>query len=360
MKLTFHIGAGKTGSSAVQRALAVAKHDLADQGILVAPANLEVGGNVGGQQVFAFQTIKQLEFSQSRQTFAARMQALIVDAGSRGGQHLIFSAENLSNPHPWSEVIGDSLAGHDVEVVVYIRRQDNYLLSAWQQWTLKRGIPFDSWLVEVVGIDGDWRIPIEEWEKVATGGRLTVRLYEPEHLVGGDVAQDFFSVCDLPTAPLGEPTVVNRSYGMAAEELAMASGNLFSDPHDSGFFDFLDRYCHGAHLRQANESRLTVAERQAILGRYRDSNNWIRERYFSGPEHKHIPPTLFTPPRAGDGRPPANDDLQRGQLAIVTELLYGLYRERLDSGADPHPVRMDDQQSTSEQNNGDRPGSDRR
>ena len=328
MKLTFHIGAGKAGSSAVQRGLAVSKRVLADHGILVAPVDLEPGGNVGGQQVFAFQAIKQLEPLESRQTFRHKLHALIADAETRGAKQLIFSAENLSNPHPWSEIVGHSLADHEVEVVIYIRRQDNFLISAWQQWTLKRGIPFDSWLLEVVGIEGDWRLPIEEWTKIASDGRMIVRLYERDRLEGGDVTRDFFTVCDLPTTSLSEPAVVNRSYGIAAEELAMSSGNLFTDPHDSGFFDFLDRYCSGAHLKRKHESRLTVAQRQAVVARYQQSNAWIRSNFFSGPEHADVPDTLFTPPRQTDGRPPSQADVEQNMLAILTEAVYGMHRER--------------------------------
>lgn len=327
MKLTFHIGAGKTGSSAIQRALAFSKQHLADRGIHIAPVDLEPGGNVGGQQVFALQKIRDMDLDQARPMFARKLAALVADIESRGGKQLVFSGENLSNPFPWADVIAESTVDHEVEVILYIRRQDSYLLSAWQQWTLKQGIPLGKWLIGVVGITGDWRLPIEEWEKIASDGHMIVRLYERNRLVGGDVAQDFFAACGLPTDQLNQSIVVNHSYGIAAEELALSSSNVFKDAHDSGFFEFLDRYCQDAHLRQPGESRLSFDERQAILGRYRESNQWIRDRYFSGPGHEDLPATLFAPPRPDEGRMPGANEIADQKLAILTELLYGMYKE---------------------------------
>lgn len=324
MRIVFHIGAGKSGSSAIQGTLARNRQLLAEAGVFVPPTDLSPTGPTSGNQVFAFEQIKGPDPTKAAQRFRELMQALISHAEQHTMHTIIFSAENLSNPYEWGPVLSPALQDHSVETVFYVRRQDQYLLSAWQQWGAKIGIGFDEWLLRHLGTDGDWSIPIRQWREVTKDEN--VRVFDRDHLVDGDVVADFFATighADLDVNFAGE---VNTSFGIAAEELMLDAKGVFEGPHDNRFARFLQRVGQGGEKKQPGESRLTTLERQLIVKHYAASNTWVRNNCF--PADSALPLQLF-PLQPESGTMPSEEELLSQKLGLIVEMIFGEHLDRM-------------------------------
>ena len=327
MRIVFHIGAGKSGSSAIQATLAQNRVKLAAAGILIPPTDLSPKGPTSGNQVFAFEQLKGPEPSKAAAQFAALFEPLVAEAEQEAMHTVIFSAENLSNPFEWGPVLSPALEGHTIETILYVRRQDEYLLSAWQQWGLKINVSFDEWLLRHLGKTADWSIPIKQWRNVGSNAREHVRVFSRDLLINGDVVADFCETLGFADLDLVYSGNVNQSYGIAAEELMLDAAEVFDGPHDNRFARFLDRVGQGGHTKQEGESRLSTLERQLILNHYADSNEWIRQNCF--PPEESLPPRLFAlPPESG--AMPSDTELLHKKLGLIVELIFGEHLDRIE------------------------------
>ena len=323
MKYIFHIGAGKTGSSAIQHALALNESKLSDAGIYLPAENLEDKGNVTGYHVWWFESIKQMETVKASEELASKFVSVVSSAEAKGCNTILFSAENLSNPFSWSELLKDVLNEHEVQVLIYIRRQDDYLLSAWQQWGIKSGNTLESWMFKHIGSSGDWSVPIKEWQSIATE-ELLVRVYQRDRLRNQDVVDDFFDALDIEASGFARSnTGVNTSYNIAVEELALAAPGLFEGPHDNDFFNMVQKYCKTAHKKLPGESRLNASERRSIINRYQQSNQWIKDQYF-----KNVNVPLFKMPDTDEYHVATKEEIETRKWAVLSELVYGMHKHR--------------------------------
>lgn len=137
MKLTLHVGLGKTGTSAVQAFLHHERRNLAEAGILsLGPrlAELEDGFSFSGQGDVG--KIDLLAEGLSAIENAAIGQPHIT--------HVVWSNEALSMAHNYAGIIDEiarfrqaSTVFDEVGVILVLRRQDEWLASAYLQWGLK-------------------------------------------------------------------------------------------------------------------------------------------------------------------------------------------------------------------------------
>src|SRR3954447_8495158 len=81
--------------------------------------------------------------------FERRMEEVLKRAVDTRCKRIVISSENLSNLHQKHTLdLHRVLAARfpRVQVIYYIRRQDDWILSAWQQWGHKTGKPIDAWV----------------------------------------------------------------------------------------------------------------------------------------------------------------------------------------------------------------------
>ena len=321
--LTVHIGASKTGSSAIQAFLMRNGKWLRERGIVVPDVAMGDGPKVDGCQVWYFAR-PEADRTQSSAELTKKVEALFAKDGVR---QVVISAENLSSPDAeaphWFD---DVVSQNETEVVIYLRRQDDYLLSSWQQWFGKYDKDLSTWLSSCVGVRGDWRVVLELWERIVGRERLRVRLYERDKLVEGDVVADFAQFLRVDEAiPEAAPErIVNPSFNEAIVSLMPGSG-LFKDGHDNEFYKFLDETLGAAAHRRPNESPITYEQRVDILKHYEESNAWIRERYFA---ESNVPSTLFEMPRPDEYRVPSESELVRQQMQLLFRLAFELHKTK--------------------------------
>jgi hypothetical protein len=187
-RLTLHVGVNKTGSSAIQTFLEQNRELLRAQGVVVPDENIEDTPSVAGHHLWYFDR-EDGSVADRTAELTAKVDAMFsCDEVSQ----VVISAENLSNSESCAfKWFSEIARRHDVEVVVYLRRQDEFLLSSWQQWFLKAYPDLWTWLISCVGVTADWRVVLERWQSVVGRQRIRARLYESGRLHNGDVVADF-------------------------------------------------------------------------------------------------------------------------------------------------------------------------
>jgi len=330
-RLTVHVGAMKTGSSAIQTFLNRNAEVLRRDGIVVPDENLELVRPVTGDQVFFFDQRRDKSSQDAGADILKRLSLLFSDESVR---QVVISAENLAEPEGvfarWFEVLGTS---YETEVIIYLRRQDNLLISAWQQWFAKVSEDiwddFWSWLLTCVGVLGNWQTVLQHWERAVGRERMRVRLYEPRHLIDGDVVDDFrqylLMTDEQQLAANGHR--VNASFCEAIVDL-VPGGGFFRGAHDDAFYLFLEWMLGDTCHRRPHESPITYRQRLAILERYAESNRWVRANYFDGQD---LPETLFDMPTPEQYRKPTREELTREQLQIMGRLVFEVGKEQFRS-----------------------------
>lgn len=322
-KLILHIGANKTGSSAIQEFLALNARALRKEGIVVPNADLELADQVEGFHVWSFQELFADPEDGRKNKLAPAIQRIFEN--EPGASAVLFSAENLA-ANPAALTLFEGLEGeYEIRVVLYIRRQDEYLLSSWQQWNSKITNDFWAWAVSNLGILGNWQLYLENWERVVPRHRIMVRVFDREKLEGGDVIADFSGLLGVaaPFESFAYPKdTANPSFSAAVTDLVKGNKLIFDNAHDNDFYNLVEQMTGDAYIKNSRESALTFAQRRSIVQRYADSNRWVKENYFPD-----TPGELFPPMQENDYYYLSPEAIQKQQLEFLTTMIYRMYRD---------------------------------
>src|SRR5437764_9653544 len=180
-KLLLHIGAPKCGSSAIQRFLANNATALRRQNVIVPGQKLEYGTNISGNHIWYIEELSS-DIEAAKKVIASKLNSLAVEhaesANLVSGTNIsiILSAENLVNKHNY--LLFSDLPNFSVHPLVYVRRQDDFLISSWQQWHLKQNRDFWAWIISVLGKFGDWSRLLDPWVETYSRQDLSVMRFE--------------------------------------------------------------------------------------------------------------------------------------------------------------------------------------
>lgn len=281
-RLFLHIGAGKAGSSAIQHALNENAAALRAQGVIVPDSDLGDGPSIDGQHVRFFSRLDPIDDAKIEcVTRKLSLQRLAVQPPPIA---VVVSAENLLNRRDLARLFRPSRDLFDIEVIVYIRRQDDFFVAAWNQWHFKTNETFRSWCDRMKGREANWDNLIRLWEETLEGVRYTVRVYDRKRLVRGDVVADFFDTIGVNAHGLvGVGTAnasVNRSFNEIAMRVAGRNPSHFQDVHDNRFREFLGLLGGERVYEKVNTGLyLDAVERRELVGLYAESNELLRMRH---------------------------------------------------------------------------------
>lgn len=320
-RLIVHVGANKTGSSAIQRFLSLNRDLLREHGVVVPDQDLAQGDQVTGFHVFAFE--KLFRDPGGRRQLEAAMDAIA--SSQPEAKAIVLSAENLIANPAAPGLFAGLVEAFDVQVVLYVRRQDEYILSSWQQWYSKVSGDFWAWAIGAVGSLGDWRAYLERWEAVVPRERITVRVFERAKLDGGDAIVDFYNRLgvEAPFDSLRYPqAMVNPSFSDAVLDLVKGNRFIFRDAHDNDFYNFVMAMTGDRYVRKGRQSPITFEQRRGILGKYAESNNWVKQNYFgnSGEE-------LFSMPARSDFDNASREATQAEQMEFLASMIYAMHKK---------------------------------
>lgn len=282
-----HIGAPKTGSTALQKFLAANRDTLRRHGLEYPDASLRGHGHHdiafvvgGGYPEWATPPSPPRTLADLTRELAKKT----ADSPS-----IVLSSEDfylLPNPAGVAAMLGKAgFPVGSVTVVVYVRRQDEAHLSWYNQAVKAQG--YSGTLAECVAKTHslwDYAAQLERWAAVFGADRLAVRLYQPLNGPATDIRRDFLALAGIPADAFSFPDA-NENSRINAEilEFQRLINRLPLTPQQK----------RGAHkelieLTAASEGSplfedaalMGKQERAAILKRYAASNRAVALKYF--------------------------------------------------------------------------------
>lgn len=327
-ELIVHIGGAKCGSSAIQAFLRQNAKALAERGIALPGNRLDFGSDVTGEQIWAFEEAA-TDGAGSGELFD-RLQALFAAAEARGARQLVLSAENICNHPHLAPVLMRARGNRPLKIVFYVRRQDDFLISSWQQWHLKVFPTLEAYLTDRVGRVGNWYSMIAPWADAIGDQNVIVRPFVRDRLKDGDVVRDFCDAVGIESeglTPLAR--AANPSFDEALARLAHRVQDVFDGPHDNRFYEVMVRLLGKDALKKGSASSLLPLEtRRRILARYTDENEALKERFL--PDWGAVP--LFSNPSEASVLDVSEAKKTSDDIAMLTRCVYAL-AEKLDKAS---------------------------
>ena len=199
--LIVHIGQGKTGSTAIQRALEAGRERLLEQGVAYLGRMLEYCGTSDPR---AWQTpdgavglLHRMDHTRAEAEIGRVLGAELARLSARGIHTAIWSNEALFARHHGAAPALAALRGegHPVKAVAYLRRHDRWAKSAYAQWGIRHKsysgpvMPFADW---VAARPVRFAEPLGVWNG-AMGADLILRNFDDVD----DVVADFAALAGI-------------------------------------------------------------------------------------------------------------------------------------------------------------------
>lgn len=237
-------------------------------------------------------------------------------------ENAILSSEMLYGIAP--EKIFDAvpaLRQQPISVLVYLRRQDQYLESGYLQ-KLKNGRfrgSIHDYLERFEGSGADYWENLSSWRDCEQA-TLVPRVCEPDKLTGGTVVADACALLGMP-APEAEDQAVNVSPSVARVQLLQLLADM------PGLrLRAIQRTLSRDHPDESSNKAVFLSreERARILQQYADGNEKLRALFF--PQMRQIFGT-----EGLDADPDTRDDtsFSDAQLAQIKALLNALHKIHL-------------------------------
>jgi len=308
-----HIGYFKTGTSSIQRYFDRYRNALLEHGLLypengvhtatISHAFLplkrldEIGEKM--EQWFKNSLMKMEEPPTASQIWRKAVKEIEASKASRiviSSEEFVRYASNEKTKTLIREV-RDHLAPYDVRIICYIRRQDDYLESMYNQ-LVKMGnrVPEAcslSFLESLEQIHWNYLATLEAWEEVFGRERMIVRIFERDTLVGNDAIKDFLYII------FGDGAVNVDNYPFKHRNVSISNRLIelkrVCNHHLSGVYESryksdermkkVLRKVEAIHNSRSDGKRhrlLSFEDRMLIVKRSEEMNREISRRYLSG------------------------------------------------------------------------------
>ena len=332
-KIILHIGVEKTGTTSIQSALAHDRDRLVTRGILYprlfgSENHMEIPVHAMNDEIN--DELRQNELAKADCSLHDYRERLVERLGSEIAQSDCDTLL-LSNEHCHSRLIApgtldrlktllDQFAPR-VEIVVYLRRQDQLAVSLHSTRVKLGG---HGPILPPVGEHGpgpyfNFRSLLRRYSHVFGQDAMRVRLFERDRLVGANVVTDFYHVAGLglpaPDLPRANASLSARQNAFLERFNAifplMKDGRL--NPMRGPIFDVVSNVCTGAPFRPAR------ADAVAFYKHFREGNDFVKQHYFPDIDRE----TLFEEdfdsyPEHADGTALTEDDMFEFVTAIWT------------------------------------------
>ncbi|NNC23950.1 hypothetical protein HKX42_08895 [Salinisphaera sp. USBA-960] len=292
MKLILHIGIGKTGTTAFQRFCNLNEGILRENGYIYAGTLLqnitlrppfEHIGQVGNPAILA-RGLSKLDS--------------IAQHFSKDTKALIWSNESLSmsrSPEELAACFDDYIKNSKVfsewEVYVVLRRQDQWIESAYKQWALKHktykgtGIMDPGKYAESVAYLLDYYSWIQKWNN--TSASVFACSYDAV-LESGGIAPYFIHKMDLNLPEKESMDYSEHTHGSLSNDMSMLVAlynQHYEEPNNPTDLLTVLNDTGLAHLSDSKESCFFSREmKQEIFDRFKDTNDKVNSELFSDRE----------------------------------------------------------------------------
>lgn len=277
-----HIGFHKTATTTIQRGLYINKNLLARMGWYYPESGLI--WNLAHHNI-SFELYDDPRFIPAKGGFAD----LQKEISSCVQENVIISSEDFCfRQEPEIKKLYNRLGelGENIVVIVYIRRQDQWLYSEWSEFTKypTNTKPFESF-IETVG-RGDFYQHLKPWAALFGKKNIRVRVLEKSQMEG-HVFHDFLHTCDIEELPeLSFPEQSNISPNYKTLELIRQFGERYGRayvPFETDFSFQVGKLIQDYAAKNGwDKARSTVIDRdlhEKIMKRFEESNRMLAKEY---------------------------------------------------------------------------------
>ncbi len=270
-----------------------------------------------------------------RQIFQEGMQK--VRALFQKYDHVILSDEAVwrsvdwYKPDLWKDLKQEAdQGGFSIHIIVYLRRQDQFVSSCWNQIVKQRTFQdtFEEYRAKPERIVRlDYYAKLEKIAQYIGKEQITVRRFEPGKFVGGDVYTDFLSALGLPMTNEYHASQEVRNTGLTGNSHEIKRLlNVFPEMKDikvrNFFLDAL-RECMEYTDSEYRYSMLSEKEIAELLERYGTGNRKVAAEYLHEPGAELFDNTIKELPKWQKDNPYMTDDVIR----FVGAMGISLYQE---------------------------------
>lgn len=294
VKLILHPGHNKCGSSSIQSFLYSNIDELAKQGVYLPDRDFKFLFEAQKSQlnlqspIFYLQKIiEQNNFSY----FEKRVSAVLNKAEESNCKAIIISAENLSNGSGVKKgrKIHEILASYFLEklVIYHIRRQDEFLVSSWQQWGHKRGETLTYHIEQALDrYNPDFLGTARFFEELYGEDSVIVLPLNKKAFKDENLITDF---CDRSRLELkhgkhqNQASAIHRNKGLNPYlcDILSRIPHIYKDQHDGSVKRLITHYLETNEILFANDKTILGQEyRSKILKTFEQDNHTLRDKYF--------------------------------------------------------------------------------
>ena len=284
MRIILHIGVYKTGTTAVQNFLTRNRSALAKRGVLYPesftkfdahhplPWALGVGHRAKELSVRPDEVVR----------------AILQEADSAGADTVILSSEEFINLEAAERLpaLKRLFAGHAVEILIYLRRQDSLLLSTYGQHVRMYSIRFTGTISDFLLKHSNflnkynyWGT-LQRWAKVFGSDAMHVKLYDQARFPEGDIVGDFADTLGIGLDGCDGRKVngINRNLSDLGLEVLR---RLNAMPLDEATHQRFIRMLEESPLQgQGDYQLLSRRNRQELMGQFANSNARVAKHWF--------------------------------------------------------------------------------
>ncbi|HWL98965.1 MAG TPA: hypothetical protein VNP20_16570 [Nocardioidaceae bacterium] len=297
LDLVLHIGTGKTGTSSVQFFLQNNRERLSQLGVLYpktpggarharlglfvkTDAELDIAPEWGRQ--------KQSDPAVFRKTFRRR---LLSEIERSGIYRVLLSDEVLfgsSRPALRRLRRFTDRTAQSVRLVVYLRRQDDHMVSRYQQgvkigWVLR----LSQWAQEDMSGLYDYGARLHTWQRLLQPTDIVVRRFESESFVDGSIYQDFLEAVGIDARAVDLEPVSSRNESLDAESVEfLRLLNLYRVEHEDATAGLIDNRRLITRLAEASSGpTLTMPTPflDGFMAQWEKSNQRVARQFLGDP-----------------------------------------------------------------------------
>lgn len=348
MLAILHIGVEKTGTTSIQQFLALNREDLKSRSILFPQSpgssnHMRLAGYAANDEKrddirMREQIESHEDLQRFRDTFAADFASEVRAAGC---DTIILSGEHCSSrlvTHQEVQRLRDLLFGvfTSVRVVVYLRRQDEFLLSTYSTMvkcghTERLAIPSPDDIRDRY----DFAKMLDLWSSIFGREFIEARLYSPSSLVDGNAVSDFIKVAGLPAdLPYAMPGRENPSLDATTLEFLRLVNRHVPYTANGKIFQPRDNLPRLLETLSTGPGVMTDADQLAAFMRsFAGSNNKVATDYFGGAKYADDDPLFGPAPFFGDRAIPEPMTLEKaveifGAVWVLKNRLLAEARDR--------------------------------
>lgn len=174
----------------------------------------------------------------------------------------------------------------NTKVVLYIRKQDDWILFSWQQWGHKEGHSFEEWCDYCMDTGRpNFLKTAKILEKIYGSDNLRVVPLNRSTLKCGDLLEDFChhaKITHLNLSRSEENIIANTSLNPYFCEILSLSPNIYPSRDDESVKELLLEYgIDSEQLLRRRPDFISPKQRSEIMNFYQKDNQLLHSHYFS-------------------------------------------------------------------------------